>query len=136
MRNEHTSHSIRQTAYTTPDSPETGASNSSGLVPENGKKGGGLSPELKDLGVFQASWYTQGTGWRHNDLTHTTNATRAIGMPTGYTWDVDDTQHIVYHGEDGQLYELWFTRGPGWQLGSGVTNTAPVRAVGDPVGYT
>jgi hypothetical protein len=57
-------------------------------------------------------------------------------MPTGYTWDVDDTQHIVYHGEDGQLYELWFTRGPGWQLGSGVTNTAPVRAVGDPVGYT
>jgi hypothetical protein len=57
-------------------------------------------------------------------------------MPTGYTWDVDNTQHIVYRGEDGQLYELWFTRGPGWQLGSGVTNTAPVRAVGAPVGYT
>ena len=57
-------------------------------------------------------------------------------MPTGYTWDVDDTQHIVYRGEDGQLYELWFTRGPGWRLGSGVTNTAPVRAVGDPTAYT
>jgi len=36
-----------------PESPETGASNSNGLAPEdgslNGKEGGGLSPELKDL---------------------------------------------------------------------------------------
>ena len=36
-----------------PDSPETGASNSSSLAPEDGspggKEGGDLSPELKDL---------------------------------------------------------------------------------------
>jgi hypothetical protein len=87
-------------------------------------------------GHIHELWFTRGQGWRHNDLTHATNATRAIGTPTGYTWDVDDTQHVVYRGEDGRLYELWFTQGPGWRLGDGVTNTAPVRAVGDPVGYT
>lgn len=87
-------------------------------------------------GHIHELWFKRGQGWRHHDLTHATNATRAIGDPTGYTWDVDNTQHVVFRGEDGQLHELWFKRGRGWRLGRGVTNAAPVRAVGDPIGYT
>jgi hypothetical protein len=41
----------------------------------------------------------------------------AVGDPTAYTWSVDDTQHIIYRGEDDRLCELWFKRGEGWQVG-------------------
>ena len=48
---------------------------------------------------------------------------------------MDDAQHIVYRGEDGQLHELWFKRGQGWMEG-GVADAMPVDAVGDPTAYT
>jgi hypothetical protein len=37
-----------------------------------------------------------------------TGAPGAAGDPTGYTWNVDSTQHVVYRGGDGHIHELRF----------------------------
>ncbi|MFJ8469673.1 hypothetical protein [Streptomyces swartbergensis] len=47
--------------------------------------------------------------WHHNDLTFSAGgAPLAAGDPAGYTWDVDQTQHVVYRGADNHIHELWF----------------------------
>jgi hypothetical protein len=31
-----------------------------------------------------------------------------LGNLVGYTWDVDQTQHVMYNGTDNHVHELWF----------------------------
>lgn len=64
-------------------------------------------------------WLALGDRWRHRDLTID------VGAPTnrgglwinvhGYTWDIDQAQHVVYRTDDGHVHELWFTQGNDWQ---------------------
>jgi hypothetical protein len=43
---------------------------------------------------------------RRGDLTAVTGAQDAAGDPAGYAFD--GTQHVVYRGIDGHIYELWW----------------------------
>jgi hypothetical protein len=78
------------------------------------------------------------SNWNHNDLTNAAGAPGAAGVPTGYTWDVDKTEHVDYRGTDGHIHELWFNGA--WNHND-LTNATPIptRAPGaasDPAGYT
>jgi hypothetical protein len=53
-------------------------------------------------------WYSGADGWNYVDLTIAAQAPSASGDPVGYTWDVDETQHVVYFGDDGHIHELWY----------------------------
>lgn len=84
-------------------------------------------------------WSNGPSGWQHNDLTRVTGAPPAVGDPTGYTWDADQTQHVIYRDGDGHIHELWFQLDGGWRRND-VTQAAGVganqNAKGDPAGYT
>jgi hypothetical protein len=47
--------------------------------------------------------------WNHNDLTVAANAPLPAGDPSGYTWNVHRTQHVVYRGIDNHIHELCFS---------------------------
>ena len=53
---------------------------------------------------------------------------------TGYTWDVDSTQHVVYRGADSHIHELWFNGG--WHHNDLTALPARRPRPGDPAGYT
>ena len=69
------------------------------------------------------------------------NAPTATGTPSGFTWESDKTQHIVYRGSDSEIHELWFKHGmmgkAEWTYGGALNKKvgAP-SAAGDPLGYT
>jgi len=48
--------------------------------------------------------------WHRSDLNTTPGFVRAaVGPLSGYTWDVDTTEHVIFVGNgDGHVYELWF----------------------------
>ncbi len=74
------------------------------------------------------------TRLHHNNLTRATGAPAADSDPAGYTCDADKTQHVVYRGSDGNIYELQFD-GQGNYKNLTSTADAPT-AVGNPAGYT
>ncbi|TDU80683.1 hypothetical protein [Streptomyces sp. KS 21] len=82
-------------------------------------------------------WFHHGSGWNHNDLTTAAPGNVAALGLTGYTWDVDQTQHVVYRGTDGHVHELWFHHGSGWNHND-LTTAAPgsPEPHGLPTGYT
>jgi len=51
-------------------------------------------------------------GWHHNDLTVAAGAPEdlslGVGNPTGYVFDAQGTQHVVYQGSDLNIHELWW----------------------------
>ena len=47
------------------------------------------------------------------DLTAVTGATAPAGDPSGYAFEWESTQHVVYRGVDGHVHELWWRPGPG-----------------------
>jgi hypothetical protein len=60
-------------------------------------------------------WWDSG-GWHHNDLTTATkDAPLADGDPTGYAFEQQGTQHVVYRAPDKGLCELWWS--DIWRLG-------------------
>jgi len=75
--------------------------------------------------------------WNHNDLTNASGYPDApVGTdPGAYTWDADNTEHVVYRGTDNHVHELWFNGN--WNHND-LTNAAgqPPLPAGDPVGYT
>ncbi len=78
---------------------------------------------------FHPTW-----GWHHNNLTWAASAPGAVGDPAGYTWDVDNTQHVVYRGWDSHIHELWFNGA--WHHNDLTWAAGAPGAVGDPAGYT
>ena len=74
--------------------------------------------------------------WNHNDLTNATGAPAAASDPAGYTWDVDNTQHVVYRGTDGHIHELWFSSARNWNHNDLTNATGAPAAASDPAGYT
>ncbi|HST84780.1 MAG TPA: Dot/Icm T4SS effector Zinc-dependent metalloprotease LegP, partial [Kineosporiaceae bacterium] len=73
-------------------------------------------------------------GWHHNDLVAATGAPIAAGNPAGYTWNVDQTQHVVYRSADGHIQELWFNGS--WNRNDLVIAAGAPAAAGNPAGYT
>ncbi|WP_460358242.1 PLL family lectin [Mycobacterium sp. ZZG] len=80
--------------------------------------------------------WNDSTGWRATDLTTMTGAPPPAGNAlSAYAFESQGTQHIIYTGVDGQLYELWWEGGR-WQVGAlsaGVSSPKPAK--GRPMGY-
>jgi hypothetical protein len=58
----------------------------------------------------------------------------------GYTWEDDNTQHIIYRGTDGHIHELWQRKallsGHNWEYGGALTQAASAPlAESDPFGF-
>jgi hypothetical protein len=85
-------------------------------------------------------YYSSNAGWRHGDLTANTGAPPAAGPPTGspngYTWSVDNTEHVVYEGNDSHIHELYYSSSANWRHGDLTANTGAPMAAGPPYGYT
>ncbi|MEH2560177.1 hypothetical protein V1286_007706 [Bradyrhizobium algeriense] len=60
-------------------------------------------------------------------------APNAVGDPAGYV--LDDTQHVVYRGNDNHIHELWWSDSEGWRHGGLTSATGAPNAAGDPAGY-
>lgn len=75
-------------------------------------------------------------GWHTNDLTQTTGAplAAAYGTPTGYAFATQSTQHVIYVGADGRVYELWWDNN-GWHHNNLTQTTSSPLAVSNPCGY-
>ena len=85
-------------------------------------------------GHVHERWWARNLGfglWRHNDLTAASDAPSPRGDPSGYVQD--GIQHVIYHGEDGHLHELWWD-GVWRHTDLTVASQAPSPA-GNPTGY-
>jgi len=87
-------------------------------------------------GHIHELWFSLASGWNHNDLTQAAGASGAAGNPSGYTWDGDSTQHVVYRGTDGHIHELWFSLASNWNHNDLTQATGAPGAASDPTGYT
>lgn len=85
-------------------------------------------------GVGSVVLPTPPRGWRHNDLVAAAAAPAAASDPSGYTWDADKTQHVVYRGTDAHVHELWFNGA--WHHNDLTVAGAGTPAAGKPCGYT
>jgi hypothetical protein len=75
--------------------------------------------------------------WHHNDLSIASAAPAGAspaGDAYGYTWDVDSTQHVVFHGVDGHVHELWFNGS--WHHNDLTAATATPQPSAAVAGYT
>jgi len=91
---------------------------------------------LTEDGNIQELYFGFGKGWKHANLTAALRATPAMGIPTGYFFAKDNSQHIVYRGNDNQIHELYFLGGKGWKHANLTAATNSVAPAGDPIGYT
>jgi len=72
---------------------------------------------------FKRDWANH--EWRYGGALGTKiNAAPAAGDPTGFAWEHDHTQHIIYRGADGHIHEIFYkkdlTHG-GWEYGGSLT---------------
>jgi hypothetical protein len=75
-------------------------------------------------------------GWHTADLTDVAAAPPAAGPITGYAFQAEGTQHVVYNGVDNHIHELWFDR-TGWHTGdlTAATGAPPVATGAALTGY-
>jgi len=88
-------------------------------------------------------WFREGfifSNWKYEKqpLTTMVGAPPAAGDPMGYAWEEDDTQHVVYLGQDDQIHEIYFKRSDKkWAYGGSMTQKVGAPpAAGNPMGYT
>jgi hypothetical protein len=66
-------------------------------------------------------------------------AAAAGSNASGFAWEGDKTQHIVYRGQDNEIHELWYQHGLGkdkWEYGGALNaKCGAPAAAGDPLGY-
>jgi len=86
----------------------------------------------RDDGHIIELWWDSGV-WNHNDLTVATGAPVAyaqyVWYRSGYVFDAQGTQHVIFLGEDFHIHELWWDSN-GWHHHD-LTN-----ASGAPIGYS
>ncbi len=86
-------------------------------------------------GQIHELWRGYDGTWRQNHIGQLTEAPLAIGAPSAYVWAANQTQHVVYRSEDGQIHELWYRADLGWQYNNlSQVAGAPVAA-SDPIAY-
>jgi hypothetical protein len=72
------------------------------------------------------------TDWTHAAIGNIANAPLAAGNPASHVWEGNNSQHHVYPGLDGKIYELWWKSGSSWRfVAIGDLANAPL-AVSDP----
>jgi hypothetical protein len=71
--------------------------------------------------------------WHHNDLTAATGAPLASGEPSGYAFENQNTQHVLYLGTDSHVHELWWQNG--WHHNDLTAATGAPLAISNPAGY-
>jgi hypothetical protein len=81
-------------------------------------------------------WSDGDSNWHLSHLTEATGAPLAASAPSGYTWDVDNTQHVVYQGQDGGVHELWYRRDTGWRYTDLSAIPGAATAESRPGGYS
>jgi hypothetical protein len=86
-------------------------------------------------GNIHELWFSQSNGWTNVDLTKLTGAPAALGTLSGYAWEGDGTQHVVYVGVDGNIHELWFKQSGKWTHEDLTKLTGAPKAVGSASGY-
>jgi hypothetical protein len=80
-------------------------------------------------------YFKLGIGWNHADLTAAIGSPLASKNPAGYAFESNNTEHIVYRGQDGHIYELYFRIGVGWNKSDLTTATRAPLADSSPIGY-
>jgi len=87
-------------------------------------------------GHIHELYWMAAKGWRHASLTAgTQGAPLAAGDPVGYTFAQDESNHVVYRGQDGHIHDLRFTRAEGRVHNNLSGSTGAPTAAGDPTGY-
>lgn len=80
--------------------------------------------------------FIRGEGWKHLNLSATLGTPTGKGNPYGYTFDLFKTKHIMYSGQDGNIYQLYLPPGKEWRQSNLSTTTGAPQADGDPYCYT
>jgi hypothetical protein len=86
-------------------------------------------------GHIHEMWWDAADGWHDGDLTSVTGAPDAAGDPSGYMFDAQGTQHVVYRAGNGHIHEMWWDAADGWHDGDLTSVTGGPGAAGDPSGY-
>ncbi len=79
-------------------------------------------------------YFKIGGGWNHSDLSAKTGTALASNSPAGYAFESNQTEHIVYRGSDGHIYELYFKQGS-WNNSDLTRATNAPLADSSPIGY-
>ncbi|MBY0523932.1 MAG: hypothetical protein K2R98_11070 [Gemmataceae bacterium] len=89
-----------------------------------------------NIGELSLSFDGDDKSWRFKDLSAECNAPKAEGDPCGYFQKKDNTQHVVYRGKDGEIFEVYFAKDHGkWQSNNLSKATGAPKATGNPFGY-
>jgi hypothetical protein len=84
--------------------------------------------------IHELWWFPKGAP--HNgDLTAATGAPLTAGNPSGYMFEAEGTQHVVYRGQDAHIHEIWWNAQGNHHNDLTAATGAPLAA-SDPIGYT
>ena len=92
----------------------------------------------RDVGSHVHLLRYHGNSWQHHeDLTADHGGAPVLdSLRTGYFFDVQGTQHVVYQGSDNHVYELFGDSSGAWQPCSDLTvNWHAPKAKSAPIGY-
>jgi hypothetical protein len=75
--------------------------------------------------------------WSHNNLTDSAKAPKAAGEPSAYLEDQNNTQHVVYRTEEGDVIQLYskYKATDGWHKEDLTKEANAPKAAGNPSGY-
>ena len=74
--------------------------------------------------------------WKIANMTEKTGAPLATGNPTSYAYESNNSQNLIYRGQDGHIHKIYFIRGEGWKHLSLTELTGGPLGLGDPSSYT
>jgi len=80
--------------------------------------------------------YGDTAGWSAKDLTQAAGAPKAASTPVAYFVKDNNTQHVIYRGDDGNLTELFYNDSQKkWEHVNLTAKTGAPKAAGTPTGY-
>jgi hypothetical protein len=95
----------------------------------------GTDGDVHELYWYNGQWYTDDVTTQANANTATqTKAPPAVGNPSGYVFNAQGTQHVMYRGTDNDIHEFYYNNGQ-WYTDDVSSTTKAPAAAGDPNGY-
>jgi hypothetical protein len=86
-------------------------------------------------GHIHELWWNAAEGWHNSNLSALTHAPAAAGVPTGYVFAAQSSQHVIYRGHNGHIHELWWATASGWHVSDLTALTGAPVAESDPAAY-